>query len=70
MTAAVNFLPDTPQKIQDTPKAAETKENQDGLRPLQSIHNVTSEAKKIGLLSVGGLFTWERRILESGCGGR
>lgn len=28
MTAAVNFLPDTPQKIQDTPKAAETKENQ------------------------------------------
>lgn len=28
MTAAVNFLPDTPQKIQETPKAAETKENQ------------------------------------------
>ncbi len=28
MTAAVQFVTDTPQKIQETPKAAETKENQ------------------------------------------
>jgi hypothetical protein len=28
MTAAVNFLPDTPPKIQETTKAAQTKENQ------------------------------------------
>lgn len=28
MTAAVHFLPDTPPKIQETPKAAEIKENQ------------------------------------------
>ncbi|AFZ17973.1 hypothetical protein [Allocoleopsis franciscana] len=28
MTAAVNFLPNTPHKLQDTPKPAEAKENQ------------------------------------------
>lgn len=28
MTAAVNFLPNTPHKLQDTPKPAEVKENQ------------------------------------------
>ncbi|HEY9609220.1 hypothetical protein [Allocoleopsis sp.] len=48
MTAAVNFLPDTPQKIQETPKAAETKENQaveTAAEPRESKTTETRESK-------------------------
>lgn len=46
MTAAVNFLPDTPQKIQDTPKAAETKENQATETATETRESLTPEIRE------------------------
>lgn len=46
MTAAVNFLPDTPPKIQETPKAAETKENQATETATETRESKTAETRE------------------------